>query len=102
MQIKLESEDMTLIIQGVVQELKPLLSNGKEQDNVIFTVESLAEYLQVPVSDIYKKKRSLPHFKFGKYLRFKKADIDRWLKAESVQPVNRFTPLASIKRLSQK
>ena len=124
MQIKLESEDITLIVQGVVEAIRPLFNKcgkgyndiiftvetitknektGEEirrqckfEGDIIFTVESLAEYLQVYKSVSTK---SIPYIKIGKYTRFKKSVIDKWVETQTVRPVSH---LASIRRLSQK
>lgn len=50
----------------------------------LWGIEEVAEYLQLPQSSVYKMtsaKRGalIPHLKLGGRLRFRKADIDRWL-----------------------
>ena len=67
----------------VVKAVKPLLSTNKSEDgNSLLTVESLAAYLNVKKQWIYQKVHSneIPHYKVGKYPRFKKENIDDWLK----------------------
>jgi excisionase family DNA binding protein len=48
----------------------------------LWTVEQLAEILQIPTQSVYKQ-RSLgtgpPGYRVGKYVRFKKSDVMRWL-----------------------
>ncbi len=75
----------------VINRLKPLLSaNGKADSEVIFTPKSLAEYLQVDDSWVYKQVslKAIPYFKSGKYTRFKKSAIDRWIETQTVRPVS--------------
>ena len=43
------------------------------------TVEDLAVLLNVTPSWVYEHKRDIPHIKLGKYLRFPRAEIDRWI-----------------------
>jgi excisionase family DNA binding protein len=48
----------------------------------LWTVEQLAEFLKIPTQSVYKQ-RSLgtgpPGYRVGKYVRFKKSDVMRWL-----------------------
>ena len=55
----------------------------------LWGIEDAADYLGVPVSAVYKmtsqRSRSpIPHVKLGGRLRFRKADLDRWLDLLSV------------------
>lgn len=50
----------------------------------LWTIVETAEYLTVPVSAIYKmtaRKAAvrIPHIRLGGKLRFRRADLDRWL-----------------------
>lgn len=50
----------------------------------LWNVEELSEYLQVPVSSIYKmtapkSRTTIPHMRLSGRIRFRKSDIDRWL-----------------------
>jgi excisionase family DNA binding protein len=45
----------------------------------LMTVEDLAVLLNVTPSWVYEHKRDIPHIKLGKYLRFPRAEIDRWI-----------------------
>ena len=50
----------------------------------LWTIHDAARYLRMPVSSIYKMTAarasvSMPHLKIAGRLRFRKADIDRWL-----------------------
>jgi len=60
-----------------------------ERAERLWGIEEVAEYLQLPPSSVYKMtsaKRGalIPHLKLGGRLRFRKADIDRWLDLLSV------------------
>jgi excisionase family DNA binding protein len=55
------------------------------EPGVLLTVEQVAQRLQVPRSWIYEHTRPasrpcLPHLKLGKYLRFRREDIDDFIK----------------------
>lgn len=90
MKIELEPQDIEAIVDKVIERLKPLLSgNGKQDADVIFTPDTLAEYLQVDTSWVYKQVslKTIPYFKSGKYTRFKKSVIDKWIEAQTVRPI---------------
>lgn len=83
------------IAQEIIDILKPLL-NCKEENDVIFDVPKLADHLGVPKSWVYKQVslKTIPYFKVGKYTRFRKSDIDKWIdketiKADKISPTRR-------------
>jgi excisionase family DNA binding protein len=51
-------------------------------EDKIFAITELAEYLKIPKSTLYKRVRtgSVPCVKIGKHWRFHKDAIDAWLK----------------------
>lgn len=95
MKIELEKEDLELIAQSVFQKLSPLLKTLKKEKQDIMenmmTVEEAAKYLGVNNSFIRKKVQTseIPYFKVGKYLRFRKSEMDKWLESNSFKTVNR-------------
>jgi excisionase family DNA binding protein len=42
-------------------------------------VETLAEYLDVEKDWVYSHIKEIPHFKVGRFPRFRKTEIDKWL-----------------------
>ena len=55
--------------------------NSREE---LLTVAEVAKFLKVPPSWIYGQTRArgaarIPHFKIGKYLRFRLADVRAWI-----------------------
>lgn len=90
MRTTFEPEDIQAIGDYVLEKLRPLLSgNGKHEPDIIFTPETLAAYLQVDTSWVYKQVsyKAIPYFKTGKYTRFKKPVIDRWIEGQTVKPI---------------
>ncbi len=73
--MQLEEEDVERIANAIVKKLH----HNPAKDR-LFSVEELADYLQVNPQWIYKKKGTIPHRKVGKYLKFPKSEIDRWLR----------------------
>lgn len=55
-----------------------------QHEETLWSIEDVAAYLRVPVGAVYKMtaktaRTRIPHVKIGSRLRFRKADIDRWL-----------------------
>jgi excisionase family DNA binding protein len=91
MKLNLEREDLKSISKEVIEVLKPLLKNTKKsaESDIVYDVNGLAEYLKVNKSWVYNKVhlKEIPHFKCGKYTRFKKSQIDKWIDSETIQAV---------------
>ncbi len=62
-------------------ERAPLRSNGNgvSVDQILLTVEELAEILRVPKSWIYSHQDQLPTVRLGRYVRFKRSEIESFL-----------------------
>jgi len=84
------------ITQSVVCALEPHL---KGKDTTLFTVKSLAKYLEVSEQWIYERVQfnEIPFIKIGKNLRFQKHDILSWLD-EHKTPVMKPFPLKAVKK----
>ena len=91
MQLSLEQQDVENIVQLLLERLKPLLSSSrsKQAEESIMSVKGIAEYLGVDTSWVYKKVsfNEIPYFKLGKYTKFKKSQIDKWMDGQAVRPV---------------
>ncbi len=100
--MKFEPEELNqladAVSQKVLERLRPLLANkdkGHDGDK-IFTVETLAEYLDVEKDWVYSHIKEIPHSKVGRFPRFRKAEIDKWLEANRapmMPDVSSLTPL---------
>lgn len=55
----------------------------------LLNVREVSEYLRVPKSRVYAlvESRSLPFYRVGRLLRFRKADIDSWLNKHKSEPI---------------
>jgi excisionase family DNA binding protein len=99
MKAELESHDIDAIAYKVVELIKPMLSGNdrQRQEDLIFDVKGLSEYLKVDTSWIYKhvSLKSIPHFKVGKYTRFRKKDIEKWIESHKIPSL---TPLKLLKK----
>jgi excisionase family DNA binding protein len=97
--MKIEIDDNQLIdaiADKVIASLTPLLNqNAKKMDidNILFTVESLAKYLQVSKPWVYERVHlnEIPYMKMGKFPRFRRSEIDKWLgkmQTPAIQPLS--------------
>jgi excisionase family DNA binding protein len=88
---EIEPQDIEAIAHRVSELLKPLVSCIEKPDDkdTIFDVKGLAEYLHVDLSWVYKQVslKAVPFFKTGRYTRFKKKDIDRWIESQTLRPI---------------
>ena len=59
----------------------------KSSDNSIMTIGEVADYLKVTERTIYRlaAAKQIPAFKVGGSWRFSKADIDEWIKKQSIE-----------------
>lgn len=103
MKLELEQADIQAIAKAVTAEvfkaLKPLV-NSKGEGDIVFTVKSLAKYLEVSEKWIYERVqfKEVPYIKLGGNVRFSKMDIDRWIETQKTPAVNPlFRPLKAIK-----
>ena len=57
----------------------------------ILTLDELHQYLKIPKPTLYALARAgrLPAAKIGKHWRFRRGEIDAWLKAQQVRPMKR-------------
>jgi excisionase family DNA binding protein len=87
MKIELEKEDLRSISKEIMDDVRRVLASERtEHHDILFTVDSLAEYLQLSKQWIYERVhfKEIPYVKIGKFLRFKKSQIDKWLNGFAV------------------
>ncbi len=58
--------------------------------NRYLTIDEVADYLQVKKSVIYHwtHMKAIPYYKLGRFLRFKREEIDEWIKLKKVEVFN--------------
>ena len=91
--IRLEPEEIEAIAEQVANHLEPMIKNGlkaKGAGEPLLDVPELATELGVKPDWIYKKTadRSIPFIKVGRFIKFKKSEIDAWLVEQSVRPLS--------------
>ena len=97
-EITLPPELVEAIADAVIAKLKPLLSSRKAAEDDLFDVAGVAAYLRVDRQRIYEwtSQNSIPFIKAGRFLRFRKSVIDRWLAEHSTPSAS--PPVARILR----
>lgn len=91
MRVDLESTDVEVIALRVIDALKPMLTGKDKQEDILFDVKSLGEYLGVTSKWIHERThlKQMPYFKLSnKQLRFRKRDIDKWLESHKAPAMN--------------
>ena len=82
-EIVLDSSDLAdEIAERVLKAVLPLLDEGRRRDNGdLVDVQRLAVWLGVTKQWVYERVHGndIPHFKVGKYPRFRRHDIEMWL-----------------------
>jgi hypothetical protein len=86
MKLEIEPSDIQAIAEKVVEMIRPLLLSQSKLPDSIMDKKGLSEYLQVDVSWIDKNLYQLPHFKAGKYVRFRQSHIDKWVNSIEKTP----------------
>jgi excisionase family DNA binding protein len=88
---KFEQSDIQLLAKELLRELMPILKGSEKPSGkeVVFDVKQLSEYLNVPDTWVYRQTcdHNIPYYKLGRYLRFKKSEIDKWLEEKKVIPI---------------
>lgn len=69
------------IAQEVIAALKPALTHRKGEEDAILTPDQLANLLGVSKGWIYEQAalKAVPYHKLGKYLRFRRSAIEKWV-----------------------
>jgi len=96
MKIELEVSDIERIAEKVAEQLKPLFSNSHNpKDDELMDVKGLAEYLKVKESWVYEKihTKQIPFQKAGRFPRFRKKQIDKWLENPYSSASSAYRPL---------
>lgn len=89
-ELNIDTQEIAREIAGeVIRAIKPLL-NGNAEDDIIFTVKTLAKYLEVSEKWIYERVqfKEIPFYKIGGHVRFSKRDITTWLETRKTPAVN--------------
>jgi len=90
MKLEIEETDIEAIANRVAEILKPMLSStaGHDEKDALLDVAQLADYLNVSQAWVYDRIRDneIPHSKLGKYLRFRRREIDKWIETQSSKP----------------
>ena len=90
MKLELEQQDIEALANRLADILKPMLSSSSRHDekDALLDVVQLAAYLNVSKTWVYDQIRNneIPHSKLGKYLRFRRREIDKWIETQSFKP----------------
>ncbi len=70
--------------EGRIDETSGVPEAGQSDTDDLLTLDEVAALLKLPKSWIYERTRRklIPHVKLGKYLRFPRAALSRWVHAD--------------------
>ena len=76
------------IADKVIEKLTPLITGNSKHENEdrVFTVEQLSNYIGLSKQWIYNNKKNIPHFNRKRKPLFRKSEIDRWLETFKKEP----------------
>lgn len=89
MNINIDVDELAQVIaKKVFSELTGLLGNQpkRNREDTIYTVVDVSKYLSVDPKWIYQQThlKTIPHFKLNNQLRFRKAEIDKWIDSHKI------------------
>jgi excisionase family DNA binding protein len=86
-----EKSEIQLLAEELLRELMPILKGSEKSSakEVVFDIKQLSEYLNVPYTWVYRQTcdHNIPYYKLGRYNRFKKSEIDKWMEKKSIKPI---------------
>ncbi len=97
--MKIEIDDTVLIdaiVEKVVDRLRPALNSTHDsKGDELMDVKGLASYLKVKESWVYEKihTKQIPFQKAGRFPRFRKMHIDKWLENPYAFTSSAYKPL---------
>ena len=102
---ELEKQDIDAIASRVLEMVEPLLIDSKKHNGneTILDQGELAAYLKVSRSWVDQRisSQEIHYFKCGKYPRFRKTEIDRWMNKNTVQAVPKLSMVRKRKHRRQ-
>ena len=90
LKVDLSTENLARIIaEEVAKIIKPLLLKDPDEDQ-IFDVKGLCVYTGLSDSWVYANvtQGKLPYFNAGRFIKFRKKEIDKWIESQSRRPIN--------------
>lgn len=80
--IQFTEQELEELANKLADKLFVKLKERLNQEEELLTLEQACDYLKCNKSWLYKKvqQKEIPFVKVGKYLRFKKKELDRWMK----------------------
>jgi excisionase family DNA binding protein len=81
-ELQINSEDLIReVVEGVVAALDCTLLRRHVEPESLLDIPVLAKYLSVTEAWLYQRVHAneIPHFRVGKYVRFRRAEVEIWL-----------------------
>lgn len=102
MEVRIDDTDVKAIAKAVAEMLQPQFLNLRsgESDDVIMGVQEVAEYLGMSDKWVYDQtgQNRIPYFKLGSILKFRKKEIDKWVRQFDTPAVDQPSSLKKLVR----
>lgn len=82
MKIELSEQEIDALANKLVTRILPLLKEQLNTQDEILSLEEACNFLKCKKSWLYKavQQRKIPAIKTGKYLKFSKKELEKWLR----------------------
>lgn len=96
LELTITEEHIQQIADAIIERILPAMvkrAGAAQQDDALMNIAELAQYMKVDESWIYTRtgQQRIPFIKKGKYLLFRRSEIDKWLQQDAVKPLSPFT-----------
>jgi excisionase family DNA binding protein len=87
---RIEKDEFKVLLRQLLIELLIEEKIGVKNENYLINVQEAAALLNLAVATIYEKasQKSIPHYKHGKKIMFKKSELLAWVDARRIKTIH--------------
>lgn len=80
-------DEFKVLLKEVLKEILSEENMNRKSDETLIDIQEAASILDLAVATIYEKtsERSIPHYKYGKNVKFKRSELMEWVEAGKVK-----------------
>lgn len=82
--------ELKLVLKEVMEEIISEDKMGRGNDSTLINIQEAAALLNLAVTTLYEKTsgKSIPHYKHGKKIMFKKSELLAWVESRKVKTIH--------------